>query len=350
MKNLIRPLWTLQQARKFNKLWLDKNENTHPKLLKLYKDILRKINPIYISAYPELGSLYKKIASYEKISSKNILFSHGSDGCIKNIFEGFTKKNQKVLTLSPTFAMYYIYPKIFNLKHLKFDYHFSTQGPRVQFKNLLKKIRKEKPKLLCIANPNSPTGTIIKDNDIHKLIKICQRIKCYMLIDEAYYGFYNQTSKKFIKRYNNVFIIRSLSKAWGLAGLRLGYIISNRKNIEILNKIRPMYEINTFGSEFLKLLLNKNYYRELKIVLKEMISAKKSFYRFLKSNKIEYFLSYGNFVHFKIIKNRKKIINGLSKLSYFRISEKHKSLKNYSRVTLTSKNNIEKIIRIIKSK
>ena len=70
--------------------------------------------------------------------------------------------------------MYYIYPKIFNLKHLKFDYHFSTQGPRVQFKNLLKKIRKEKPKLLCIANPNSPTGTIIKDNDIHKLIKICR--------------------------------------------------------------------------------------------------------------------------------------------------------------------------------
>ena len=66
-------------------------------------------------------------------------------------------------------------------------------------------------------------------------------------------------------------------------------------------------------SEFLKLLLNKNYYRELKLVLKEMISAKKSFYRFLKSNKIEYFLSYGNFVHFKIIKNNNKILLARSK-------------------------------------
>ena len=90
-----RPSWILEKPRKLNKLWLDKNENTHPKLLNLYKKILKKINPIHISTYPELGSLYKKISSYEKISPQNIIFGHGSDGCIKNIFEGFTKKKRK---------------------------------------------------------------------------------------------------------------------------------------------------------------------------------------------------------------------------------------------------------------
>ena len=95
--------------------------------------------------------------------------------------------------------------------------------------------------------------------------------------------------------------MRSLSKAWGLAGLRLGYIIFQiKKNIELLNKIRPMYEINTFGAEFLKLLLNKKYLKQINLILKDMIYARKIFYNFLKRNKFEYFLSHGNFVHFKI--------------------------------------------------
>ena len=170
-----------------------------------------------------------------------------------------------------------------------------------------------------------------------------------MLIDEAYYGFCKETSKKFVKKFDNIFIVRSLSKAWGLAGLRLGYIISNKKNIEVLNKRRPMYEINTFGAEFLKLLLNKKYLSQLNLILKDMINAKKDFYNFFKNNKFEYFPSHGNFVHFKLKdKNKKKIVQNLSKLSYFRLSENHKCLKNFSRITLTSSKNTNKIIRILK--
>ena len=173
--------------------------------------------------------------------------------------------------------MYDIYPKIFKLNHVKFDYNFSKIGPMVNIKDLIKKIRSEKPKLLCIANPNSPTGTIIDDFYIHKLIKVCKSINCFLLIDEAYYGFYNRTAKKFIKQYNNIFIIRSLSKAWGLAGLRLGYIISNKKNIELINRIRPMYEINTFGAEFFKIVIRQEISCKIKLILKEMIITKKSF-------------------------------------------------------------------------
>ena len=344
-----RPSWISLKARKFDKLWLDKNENTHPRLQTLYKEVIKKINPIHISSYPDLGSLYKKISSFEKVPTNNIIFGHGSDGCIKNIFEAFVQKNQKVLTLSPTFARYEIYPKISGLNHLRMDYEFSKKAPILDLEKLISKIKSEKPKLLCIANPNSPTGTIIQKKDILRLIKICLKYKCLMLIDEAYYGFCKETSKQFVKNYKNIFIVRSLSKAWGLAGLRLGYIISNKKNIEVLNKIRPMYEINTFGAEFLKLLLNKKYLRQINLILKDMIYARKIFYNFLKKNKFEYFLSQGNFVHFKINKkNKKKIIKNLSKLSYFRLIENHKCLKNYSRISLTSLYNTKKIMKLIK--
>ena len=90
-----RPSWIFQKPRQINKLWLDKNENTHPKLQILYKNILKKINPIHISSYPDLGGLYKKISSYEKVSSENIIFSHGSDGCIKIFSKRSIKKIKK---------------------------------------------------------------------------------------------------------------------------------------------------------------------------------------------------------------------------------------------------------------
>ena len=203
--------------------------------------------------------------------------------------------------------------------------------------------------LIIIANPNSPTGTIIEKKNILKLIKTCHKLSCKLLIDEAYYGFCKETSKKFVKKFDNIFIVRSLSKAGGLAGLRLGYIISNKKNIEVLNKRRPMYEINTFGAEFLKLLLNKKNLTQLNLILKDMINAKNTFYNFLKNNKFEYFSSHGNFVHFKLKdKNKEKIVHNLFKISYFRLSENHKCLKNYSRITLTSSKNTNKIIRILK--
>lgn len=349
LNKIKRPKWISQKPRKFNKLWLDKNENTHPKLLNLYKKILNNINPIHVSTYPELGSLYKKISLYEKVPLNNIMFSHGSDGCIKNIFEAFTEKDQKIITLSPTFAMYDIYPKIFNLKQIKINYEYSKNGPKLNFKNLIKRIKSEKPKLFCIANPNSPTGTIMENIKMIELIKTCRKIKCKILIDEAYYGFCKQTFKKLVKKFDNIFIVRSLSKAWGLAGLRLGYIISNKKNIEIINKIRPMYEINTLGSEFLKLILNKKHLVQLNLILRDMKNSQDIFYRFLKKYKFEYFTSHGNFIHFKIKDEKKKqIIKNLTKLSYFRISENHESLHKYSRITLTSSKNIYKIINILK--
>ena len=162
INNIKRPSWISLKARKFDKLWLDKNENTHPRLQTLYKEVIGKINPIHISSYPDLGSLYKRISSFEKIPPNNIIFGHGSDGCIKNIFEAFIQKNQKVLTLTPTFAMYDIYPKIYNLNHLESIMNFQKKEPILNLEKLIRKIKSEKPKLLCIANPNSPTGTIVQ--------------------------------------------------------------------------------------------------------------------------------------------------------------------------------------------
>ena len=93
---------------------------------------------------------------------QQILFLVMGQMDVLKMFLRLLHKKQKVLTLSPTFAMYDVYPKIFDLKHSKFDYNFSKKGPELNLKKLLLKIKDEKPKLLCLANPNSPTGTILQ--------------------------------------------------------------------------------------------------------------------------------------------------------------------------------------------
>lgn len=347
-KNLSRPNWSNATRRSNNKLWLDKNENINSDLTKLFKKILNSFNYKFISSYPELGELYSKIAKLERLKIDNIFFSNGSDGCIKSVFDSFTKRDDKVLTFHPTFAMYDIYPTIKFLRHIKINYLKKNEKIYLNLNNIISSIKKNKPKLICFANPNSPTGTILSDKEILKIIKISKKNKSNVLIDEAYFGFSSFTAKKYIKRYNNVLIVRTFSKYWGLAGLRLGYVLSSKKNIDLLNKMRPMYEINNFGAEFLLNLLNKKNMQTIQKINKSLFKGKNLLINYFKKNNIEYLESHANFLHLKIRKNRNKILKDISKIAYIRKSESFNCLKGYTRISLSKLSNMRKIVEVFK--
>ena len=124
LKKIYRPDWTISKARTFKKLWLDKNENTDVVLAKQTKKILNKINHKAINSYPNLGPLYHKLSKILKLSPQNILLTAGSDLGIKTVFETFVKEKDLVLRTNPTFAMYSVYSKIFNVRELVLDYQY----------------------------------------------------------------------------------------------------------------------------------------------------------------------------------------------------------------------------------
>ena len=145
-----------------------------------------------------------------------------------------------------------------------------------------------------------------------------------------------------------MFITRSAGKAFGLAGLRIGYIVSSKKNISNLFMRKPMYEINGIASKiFLESLKNKNFVQIKKSVNNQLL-AKFFFKKELTKLNIDYLENEGNFIHIKLIKNRNLIISSLKKIMYFRADETHPCLKGYSRISLTDKKNLQKIIKIIK--
>ena len=271
----------------------------------------------------------------------------GSDAGIKIVFETFVNEKDKVIRPNPTFAMYAVYNKIFNCKEITLEYEKTNEGPKIFLKKIIKSIKKNKPKLFCLPNSDSPSGHAFKINEIEKILSAARQVNSFVLIDEAYYPFFPNTCIKLIKKYNNLIITRTTAKAWGLAGLRVGYVISSKANIKEMHKLRPMYEINNLGAEFLnKYLSNKKIVNSS---VKRLLSGKKYFKRQLEKMGFKLFKKEeGNFIHVDFLDKRQKIVNNLKNIVYFRHNENHDSMKGFSRFSLTSKNNFIKIIKEIK--
>ena len=346
MKLIYRTDWQKIKERDQSKLWIDKNENSDEILNRINFNYLKNVDHKSIFAYPDLGRLYKSLAKFLKLKIDNIMLSAGADGAIKSVFENFTKKGDGILRFEPTFAMYSIYPKIYGLKDIVINYTKSKNGPYLDQEVFLKKIKKSKPKLICIANPNSPTGTILKKNEMIKVFHLAKKIKSIILLDEAYYPYYKHTYKSLINKFDNLVIVRT-TKSFGMSGMRVGYLISNKKIVQFLKQSRQLYEINNLGAKlFLHLIKN---YKFVKASIKRLENGKSYFISEMKKLNFDLLPGNANFLHVNFGKKRGKILKNLRKISYIREIESHPSLKNYSRITLTSKSNFKKIVKQVKN-
>ena len=348
LKRVKRPDWTVSQFRSPSKLWLDKNENSDEILAKQLKKILNKINHNAIFSYPNLAPLYYKLSKILKLNSKNILLTAGSDAGIKTVFETFVNERDVVLRTNPTFAMYSVYSKVFNVKEILLNYYYQTEfGPKIDLKKIIKLILNKKPKLVCLPNPDSPTGHYLTLKEIEILLKKAKSVNALVLIDEAYYPFFPYSSKRFLKKYSNLIITRTTAKGWGLAGLRVGYVLSSQKIIKEMHKVRPMYEINNIGAQLFIKLLDKRQIIESSV--KRLLIGKSYFKKELIKLGFDVFhKEEGNFIHVNFKQYRKKIVKALSKKVYFRHNESYSILRNFSRFSISSKKNFKLIIKIIK--
>lgn len=228
---------------RFDFLRLDKNERTTKFSESFFDRVVSKIRHEHLTAYPEVEPLYDKLANSLNLSRDQIVITAGSDAGIKNCFDLAVERGSEVITISPTFAMVDIYAQLFGAKQIKIGYNTDLT---FQNDEMLKAITQD-TSLVIIANPNSPTGTLISNDDIESIVKKAFLYGAIVLIDEAYYGFCKQTAFPLISKYNNLVIARTFSKASGLAGCRIGFLIAQPELAQRLYKFRPMYEVNAFG-------------------------------------------------------------------------------------------------------
>jgi len=245
-----------------NGLRLDRNEKVDDYDMDVFEEAVKGLLPSDLSAYPETDWFYTKLAKHLGVSERNLFLTQGSDGAIKHIIEMLCNEGREVVVPTPTFAMYEVYAKMYNTIFVQLGYD------NVSFKLNLQKLYDsigDNTGVLFLPNPNQPIDKILASNDIEDIANKCLEKNIYLVIDEAYYIFSEQSSIELIKKYENVIILRTFSKAFGLAGARLGYIVSNETVIEYLEKGRLMVEANMLSLRFAAYFLD-NYHHVLKYV------------------------------------------------------------------------------------
>jgi len=327
-------------------LWLDKNENLDPELISTSNDVLNSIDPSTIASYPEAGELYRKLADWIGLSPDYLLLTPGSDGAIRLTFEVFVEQDDSVIHTSPTFAMYPVYSQMFGALSTTVEYEKNEFELFINPDKIIDEILKKRPKLVCIPNPDSPSGTVLNPLTLEKILKACESTDTILLIDEAYHPFYRPTVALWTKTSKNLIVARTFAKAWGAAGLRIGYAIAHPETISLLHKMRPMYEVSSIAVEFMSKMLNQH--DEMEASVRRILDGRVYFQKEMQNHGFSCLNSEANFIHVAFGDKKNNIHNALSSRVLFRESSSHKSLEGYTRFTVAPLKIMEEVVEIIK--
>ena len=222
---------------------------------KLLLDACRSID---VRAYPPpRGSLaIKAISSFLGFNESEVSVANGADEIMDLLMKVFVRKGSKVMVVEPSFPMYTFFTELYGGSKvtviLEPDFRLNVDA-------ILKKADKD-TRLLFVCSPNNPTGNQFREADIKRLL---QEFKGVVVVDEAYADFAPYSVLNWIKDYDNLAVLRSFSKAFGLAGLRLGYLISNRQIVKYVQRVVGPFNVNSVTQRTIALALEKwSYFNE----------------------------------------------------------------------------------------
>jgi len=319
---------------------LDFNENTigcSPKVLAA----IRRIPAEEIASYPEYSRFKKKLANYLKVMEDELMVNNATDESIMVIMQTYVEKGDEVILPVPTFAMFRFYAQLMEAKLNEILYNKDLSFPTDKVLSSISK----KTKLVVLCSPNNPTGTPIKREDIIKIVKKAK--DSLVLVDEAYIQYNKITVKDLINKYNNLIIIQTFSKAYGMAGLRLGYAIANKEITKNLQKAASPYSTNTIAIIAGSAAIDDQEY--VKRYVEEVEKSKKIIYRELKKLKIKTYPTAANFLIAYFGKNSKKIANELRKKGILvRDRSNYPLLKGCLRIGIGTVKQTKKLIASLK--
>jgi histidinol-phosphate aminotransferase len=235
--------------------------------------------------------LNSKIAKYSGVEEHNVLVFNGSDSALKLVFECVIDDGDKVVIVPPEYSQIntFIYMAGGKIHELKFNNPFN-----VSVEDIIDKLSGNK--ILYLSNPNNPTGRVFSRESIVSILET----GIILFLDEAYAEFCGFNCGSLVTKYRNLFIFRTFSKSFGLAGFRIGYLLSNEENISIIQKVRNSKEINLFGQVAAKLALENTDYYSIKIA--EILLLKEEFIDFVNSLNQD-LIAYKSSANFVIIRS-----------------------------------------------
>lgn len=315
---------------------LDANEGNKD----LFKDLIKDIgDDFYLNLYPDdnYTQLKEAIVNYIGCKIENISVGNGSSELLDLCVKTFVDTNELILSLDPTFSMYSIYAKIVNSRYIG-----AGEGNdfTINVDDVIKSIKENNPKLTIICNPNNPTGTTIKRDDVLRIVKSTDNV---VIVDEAYMEFSNESVVDEIENYDNLIVVKTMSKAFSMAGIRTGYLIANEELVKTIEKVRPPYNLNSISA----LLATKALKQKDKMLsyVENLKVEREKIYEKLIDMGVKAYKSGANFVFFssKVDNLAEKLIENDVLIRKF-----GGKLDNYYRVTVGSPKENEAFLNAMK--
>jgi len=279
------------------KIRLDFAERTMDFSKEILAKIRNSITSDLLNCYPELGDTYSLLAKWVDKDEDSIYLHAGAEQIIKNIFESYINPSDKVLLHYPSFAMYEIYSKLYQATIIPVH---SNENAEFDWNQYISAITSDN-KLVVIENPSGRLGTVIPNKKLIEILDITNKNGTILILDETYFHFGSESYVDLIDKYDNLFVIRSFSKAFGLAGLRAGMVISQTDNINQLKKFCPVFELNSVASLIIKELINN--IDSLQEYTQTVIKQRQEFLKKTIPLGIKVSESFANFVALKLGKN-----------------------------------------------
>ena len=335
---MIRPRQAIEVLKKYRppqegrggKMRLDFNENTVGCPPQVIRALRRALDPEMMTRYPEYDEGRKTLAAYFRVKPEEMILANGTDDALKMVCDTFVDPGDTLLVPAPTFPVYEFFNSVAGGKTMRIRYDEKFRLPTDEF---VKTLKKEKVRWVALANPNNPTGTQIPKTALKAILEAAP--DTVVLVDEAYQDFSGQTILPWIRKYPNLIVTRTFSKAFGLAALRIGCLFANPKLIDPLQRGQNPFAVNSLA--LMCACVAIQHEAQVRKYAQMVRANRVAFCRWLEAHGIPYVPSSANFVLTRLGEHSPEIAQKLrAKKILVRDWSYDPHLKGYLRFTIGS--------------
>jgi histidinol-phosphate aminotransferase len=324
---------------------LDANESPYDVPDQIKEEIWAEVKKNMFARYydPTSEKLREALAAYTGAEKEQIIVGNGADEMISTLLLAFGGSGREVIIPTPTFPIYKTFTVISGARPIEIPLKKPKGIDEIwepDYEGIKARFSKTNPQILVICYPNNPTGNYFSDD---KIIELIEGFNGIVVIDEAYYEFGGKSFVPLINKYKNLAVIRTFSKAFCLAGLRIGYMVANEDIIEEIYKVKLPYNVSLFSQTAGQVLLKYTHFMEE--VKENIIRNREYLYSALKSiGGLTPYPSEGNFILTRFSKGRDEVYNGLrgKRISIRKLEGE--ALKDCLRISVGSREDMDRMI------
>lgn len=318
-------------------LRLDMNESTtgcSPRVLAKIRSLDAKL----LALYPDRESGEKPVADFLGVKPAELLLTNGADEAIDLLCRAYLDHDDEIIIVVPAFPMYEIFAQATGARIVRVpterDFAFPTD-------RVLQAIT-PRTRMIVVTNPNNPTGIAVNRDDILRVLQAAP--DAAVLVDEAYFDFYHQTMMDQVGKIPNLFITRTFSKAYGLAGIRLGVLVGDVEQMSVLRRMASPFNINAFAIQCLKDALDDRQF--VTAYVRQVCSTREWLRQELEAMGLKSWPSHTNFLLVNFGELRPQVLETMSRNGV--ALRDRPDCKGCIRVSIGTQEEMERVVSLLK--